>query len=223
MDRADLHERAWISLGGVPLLVEPLTSADLELYGRVRRQLSRAVTEIRDALTPQVDGQMLVQRGLEAVRRLVECERAGLWLLNASGRPELARMIGDLQPPPSRGVIDRVLESGRAILCSDTSGAEALASRQSVASGGIRAVVAVPIEHHGRLFGIVYADTPQPGKLFTELDRELLDGIMEQLRLSLISTRLGWSIEALRKADAVPADPDFQRLLADVLPAYGAE
>ena len=223
--RAAIDRRVWISVGGLPIQAEPIGAGQLRTDRDTRNRIQHAANRVRQALDPGLAGELLIRRCLEAARRLADCERAGLWLIDRSGKRELVRIIGDRQPPLSQGVIGQVLETGRPVFCSDTAGAEALARRESVIAGGIRAVMALPLKHDQRLLGALYADSRQPGKLFTELDGELLMGIADQLRLILASTHLHSAIESLRvqnsRARGFP-DSEFQRLLDQVFTPYRA-
>lgn len=218
---AELSGRVWLSIGGVPALAEPIN--DLRARTDVLTESDRrsATARIRHALGPEQAADALVMRGLEALRRVAGCERSGLWLSGQNGQPEMVRLLGPAEPPPSRGVIRQVIESQRAVFSSDTSDSDPLAGHESIVTGGIRAVAALPLLQDEHLLGVMYADSRTPGKLFTDLDADLLVEIAGQVALTLAAARLRGAIEKLR-ADSRhatgPDDPHFLRLLDQAQP-----
>jgi GAF domain-containing protein len=76
------------------------------------------------------------------------------------------------------------------VLVSDPSALDWARGRQSIVAGGLRALVAVPILQQDRLLGAVYADSNAPGKVFTELDHEILAAFVEQAGLILAARGL---------------------------------
>lgn len=223
--RCELGQRLWVSVGGLAVLVEPVGPDRLQAEREAHSRLRDVVTRVRKALDPDLATEVLLQRSLEAARRLTDCERAALWLVDASGQRSLACLSGDLQPPPSESVIDQIIATGRPVFCSDTSGAESLARRESIIAGSIRALVALPLVREDRAVGVLYADSRQPGKLFTELDLELIASVCDQLRLTLDSAQLRSMIDQLRAGGPKPAlseDSQFRRLLEQVSSPYRA-
>lgn len=220
---AKLDKRAWLSVGGVPVLAEPLSERQALAEDTAEGRRRTGTARIKRALGPGQAPEELITRSLEALRRIAECERSGLWLIGNDAQPVMARLLGPDAPPPSRGIIEQVIESGQPVFCSDTADADALARRESIVSGGIRAVAALPLSLEGRIAGLLYADSRQPGKLFTDLDAELLAGIAEQVGLTLAVTRVRDAIDALSDAPAAAngtVDPEFRRLLDEALPPF---
>jgi hypothetical protein len=76
-----------------------------------------------------------------------------------------------------------------------------LRGRDSIARGGIRALVCVPVAALGLPLGAIYADSRTPGSAFTELDVEILEALAAQAALAIAAVRL---------------DEDVRRLLAEL-------
>lgn len=176
---AALDGRRWLSIGGVPALSEAVGECGIRGVAASRRSaavMGLAGVGSRDAL---------VGRVLTTFCEVSECERAGLWRMSEHGTLACVRLLGPPEPPPSLAVIAGVIESGRPVFCSDTTGAGALAAHASIAGGGLRALVALPVDA-----GVLYADSRIAGRTFTEYDADLLGGIAAQLAVSLAALRI---------------------------------
>jgi GAF domain-containing protein len=133
---------------------------------------------------------------------LTACDRGGVWLRNGDGEPELSVRRGSSEPVESLGTIKAVLDSGRAIITHDVAAIEALAKRESVMLGGIRAIACAPLMAAGVVIGALYADSRTAGKVFTELDMELLRSFADHAGAALAAIRVRGEILAMRDAAA---------------------
>ncbi len=194
IDRALLTSTAWLEVGGVPLLAH-IPSADEEAP-TVRREPGPAR---RGEPSSAQSLEVTLDRSLSDVVRLSGCERAGLWLADASGDPRLASGTTAFVTPPSLTAIRKAFETGTSEYCSDTDGARALASSGSIARSGIRALLAIPVVRDSAVIAVVYADSLMPGKLFTEHDAALLEAAARQLALVVDSGRIRETIDSLRR------------------------
>jgi hypothetical protein len=223
---AELREASWISLGGLPLRFEPLTDAALRHHrASVERRRRHTLDLTRSPQSPAGDPPLAAgQRArdslaalLESARAAAEAERASLFTLDDQGQPRLAAATseaGDGRPRSSpaftgsRGALEQVLANGRAVVVADVAHAASLGARQSVRGQGIMALVCLPLRAQGRLVGLLYADRRTPGRVFTDLDVELLGTVADHLGLALASARLSSELEAiagaLRTAGARP-------------------
>lgn len=181
----ELRRRGWLSIGGVPALIEPVSGqesrAGRTLTDRRRLGVARELKSMVSGAAPDA----LLMRALETTRRIADCQRSGFWLCDADGTLRAERVIGLQEPKPSSGVMQQVATTGTPVFCSDTDGAAAIARHESVAEGGLRAIVALPLRAAGTVVGVLYADSLRPGKVFTQLDAELLAAVADQLALTL--------------------------------------
>ena len=97
----------------------------------------------------------------------------------------------------SAGAIERAIETLRPVTVSDAQADPFLQNRDSVARGGIRALVCLPLRVGDRVLGVVYADSVAPGAGFTELDVEILEGLASQAGLALAVARLDREIDSV--------------------------
>ncbi|MEX0900532.1 MAG: GAF domain-containing protein [Gammaproteobacteria bacterium] len=181
---AAIEKPVWLSIGGIPVLTEPVCAPDPDTANDERR------VAIKRALADLHQPDEVVVRALDSFRRVAECDRAGVWQTDRDGALVCLRRIGRTEPPPSLGVIAKVIENGVPVFCCDTAGATAIAMRASVISGGLRAIAALPLVAAGQTIGVVYADSGSPGKLFTEYDADLLRNVADQLSIAVSAMRV---------------------------------
>jgi phosphoserine phosphatase RsbU/P len=84
------------------------------------------------------------------------------------GRGELS------QVEISRSISDQVLKHGVSVLTQDALHDPRFQEHKSIALGGIRSVMAVPLALEGRVLGMIYVDSPFHTNRFTERDLQLL-------------------------------------------------
>lgn len=191
IDRAVLPGRAWLEVGGIPLLIHSGgTSADEP--GR-----SNARAGVEPGADPS--GSDALDRALGELARISGCERAGLWLVEEAGSLQPLTQLGEFDPAPSMTVIGRTAASGKSEFCSDTDGARALAGSESISKGGIRAFFAMPVLRDDKVVGVAYADSLAPGRIFTQHDADLLEAVVRQLALILETGRVRTMIRSIRQ------------------------
>jgi signal transduction histidine kinase len=90
----------------------------------------------------------------------------------------------------SRGVIDRVLQTGEMVAVADIVGNEELSTRKSILDLGLRSVLCAPIRFGGRRLGILYLDSRRVGSLLSEKDLGLLSAFAALAGSALENSRL---------------------------------
>lgn len=193
IDRSVISSQGWLEAGGIPLLVklrqEPADGPDRPDGGQARSE--------PDSGKPHSDP---VDRAVHDLARISGCERAGLWMVRVDDSLQLVARLGSPEPAPSMTAISRAATTGRSEFCSDTDGARALAGSESISSGGIRALFAMPILRDGKVVAVAYADSLEPGKLFTQHDADLLEAAVRQLTLILDTGRVRKMIRSIRES-----------------------
>jgi GAF domain-containing protein len=157
---------------------------------------------------------------------LANAERGFLLLAGEDGELSVAARSGlsrdDLRSSEfggSVGAVEQALASGRPVVRTDVRADAELGARASVVEGGIRALLAVPVQALDRQIGVLYADSRRPGAAFTELDVEILGELAAQAGLAIAVARLNGELkglaEQLAKGTGEAAPPDtWQGLLA---------
>lgn len=194
IDRAIISSRGWLEAGGIPVLVKPRQEpvADPRRPGGGE---GPADSEPHPD-TPSPDP---LDRAVHDLARISGCERASLWMVRDDGRFQPVARLGPSEPAPSMTAIGRAASTGRSEFCSDTEGARALAASESILSGGIRALFALPVLRDEKVVAVAYADSLQPGKLFTQHDADLLNAATRQLTLILDTERVRKMIRSIRQ------------------------
>jgi transcriptional regulator with GAF, ATPase, and Fis domain/serine/threonine protein kinase len=127
----------------------PTQAARLERLLRIYRRLAR-----EDRLEP------LLEHVVDAVMDLTDAER-GAVVLRADGdaRLEVTRELAGTEGAKfSRSVIERVLESGEAVLSVDAAQDERFDASRSISHLNLRSVLAVPLSFRGEPLGAIYVD-----------------------------------------------------------------
>ena len=236
VETSDLEGAAWLGLGGLLARFETVseeehrTAADSELARR------RAALDLERRFDPAAGIEPLLDRVLDSVLAMAGAERGFVLLARAHGELELAATAGlvatDLAATEfagSVGAVERALASGRPVVSCDASADTRLGGRPSVAAGGIRALVCLPLAVLGRLLGAVYADSRRPGRVLTRLDLEILEGLAAHAALALAVARLQREVAGLgavlptQVAAAAPEVVTWHRLVAASGGAAAAE
>ena len=212
--RQRLAERSWISFGGLLAHFEALTAPVEALRDERRRRLTTAL-EIGRELNPLNPGESLkelLSRAVASMQKLTNAERGFLLLVGDDGEFEVAARSGlswdDLRSAEfggSVGAVERVLSGGQPVVSADARADAELGARASIVSGGIRALLCVPVHALDRRIGVMYADSRQPGAAFTELDLEILEELAEQTGIAIAAARLNSELRGL--AERIADDP----------------
>lgn len=210
-----LKERSWLSFGGLIARFETLREPVEQLEEERLRRFSTSI-EIRRGLDPGVGLAELLPRVVASTLELTNAERSFLLLAGPEGDLEVAAHSGssweDVEGREfggSLGAVRRVLTTGEPVVSADARADAELGERASVVVIGIRALLCVPVRALDRLIGVLYADSRQPGAVFTELDLELLEALAVQAGLAIAVARLDAELKGLahRIAQTPGADP----------------
>jgi pSer/pThr/pTyr-binding forkhead associated (FHA) protein len=196
-----LSQQSWISFGGV---VARFTAGAGEAPHEERQRRLTTVLEARRELDPGVGLSELLSRVVASTLALANAERGFLLLSGADGELSIAARSGlswdDLCAAEfggSVGAVERALASGRPVVRADVRADAELGARASVVEGGIRALLAVPVQALDRRIGVLYADSRRPGAAFTELDVEILEELAAQAGLAIAVARLNGELKGL--------------------------
>lgn len=190
-----LAARTWLRFGDVPCEFEPLDADGLARaeHGEARRRsVSRVLTQ-RAAAAPDLPD--LLAAALSAVVEMAGCERGFLLLSGPSGLAVQAWQglaPEGLAAPAFAGsasLVARAMREGRAIVVNDARADPQLGARASVLSGGLRAMVCLPLRLDDELLGVAYADSRQSGSVVTRLDLELLEAFAGNAALWIAARR----------------------------------
>lgn len=191
--REALLDRAlWFALGDVFCEFQPLPEQavqQLRDQDRLRRDSSAALTA---ALAGETRPELLLPAVLELMLELAECRRGFLLVAGADGALVVrhrhaidAKEIASSAFDGSRSAVERTLRECRPVYLSAKRDAAFLNQQASVVGQGIRSLACLPLAHKGVLLGVVYLDTDEVAKVFSELDAELLEAFAARAATSL--------------------------------------
>lgn len=224
--RADLDDGAWLSLGNLLARFELVSE---EFRAEVERR-SAAVWEtsmqLSRALRPELGLDGLLARLLDSALELAGTERGFVMLGNADGNLEIK-----CSKPPSERLFSgsqtaarKAVDTAAPVLTNDAGADVLLSDQPSVTVGGIRALASVPLKIDTRVIGVLYLDSRQPGKVFTDLDIDILSALADHAALAIGVTQVNEDLELLKQKlpaqisrDARP-DPGLIGLLKSKLP-----
>jgi sigma-B regulation protein RsbU (phosphoserine phosphatase) len=144
-----------------------------------------------------LDLEEVLDRVMDEVIAVVRAERGFLMLKDSGGQLcfQVARGLDqrDIDQPKfevSRGVIERVAETGEAMLASDARSDPRLNLRQSVLILGLRSILAVPLRLKDQVLGVIYVDNRIQAGVFGPPDLELLSAVAANAAVAIENARL---------------------------------
>jgi pSer/pThr/pTyr-binding forkhead associated (FHA) protein len=229
-----LTDGSWISFGGL-LANFRLLSADALDADRRRGQARWGSTvDLSRRLQPAAGIERLLGEVLDALVELAGAERGFVMLPDEEGRLAVRARVnrsawaaGQDDFSGSLGAVQQVLDSRQPVVACDVRADVLLARRPSVQAGGIRALVCMPLLIGERISGVIYLDSRLDGKVFTELDLEILEAFASHAALVLGVASVRDDIADLaallpREMSRRPGAEELVRRLQAILPAHAA-
>ncbi|MEV4708478.1 diguanylate cyclase [Actinoplanes sp. NPDC049316] len=181
------------------------TYADRSTHAGRNRRLE-ALQQVSAAGATVLDPQQLARVALDETLHILGAERALLFLVDESGAT--VQFAGrdaagtDLEAVSGYGstLVQRVIETGEALVVAGTEQGAALGS-QSVVVHGLRSIMVAPMQFKGRVLGVAYLDSRMARGIFTEDDVEVLTAITSHVAVSLETARaaqLGLAVQTAR-------------------------
>lgn len=190
-----LKEDGWISLGELLVKFELRTDAQAEADEQNQRRRYETSMELRRALSPSTGVEPLLKKLLSSTLQLVGMERGFAMLARHDGDMEVICAIGAEGNDPnafrgSVGAINHALDARHSVVSMDVQQFAPLAERPSIAAGNIRALVCLPMNILDRVIGMIYADSQEVGKVLTDLDMDILEGLISHATTALAVAQL---------------------------------
>ncbi|MCM4083456.1 diguanylate cyclase [Paractinoplanes hotanensis] len=173
-----------------------------------------ALQQVSLASATVLQPDVLARVALDEINRIFSAERAFLFLVEEDGlKPFVGRdhTGADVIQLTEYGstLVDRVRRERAALVVTGDEQGEALGSR-SMMMHGLRSIMVAPLQHRGRLLGVVYLDSRTARGIFTTDDVDLLVAITSQVAAALETTRVAQLELAVHVAES-------ERDLADSL------
>jgi len=139
---------------------------------------------------------------MDTIVRLTEAERGFLMLRNAEGEMEsrIARnweqeSINKSEFAISRTIVERVIETGEAILTTNAREDPRFDGQESIIAFNLRSILCVPLTVKTDLIGVIYTDNRIRSGIFSEADRDLLLSFANQAAVAIENARLFSSLK----------------------------
>jgi len=145
--------------------------------------------------------QELFEQALDHLKQLLPAERFFAMTGRAIETLQVLAHRGELDPPPSRGIMRRVLYSlsDRPFVSGDAQSETGIRERSSIVMSNVRSVMCVGLVGAGQCEGMIYVDTLGSDQPFSADDEHFLHVIAQVTvaRLSAIRTRV--ELEAMQE------------------------
>lgn len=201
---ARLRQACWFAIGDVFCEFEPIdTEQALALQQRSQQRRSSAVTWTQRVETSRNLADLL-QSILAGIVELADCRRG--YVLLGGGLHDLeVRAVHAIDPDElkddafdgSRSVVARCFAERQPLYLSSRTDQAWLRQQASVVAHGLRSIVCLPLVHDGVLLGAVYADSDDQGRLFTELDADLLTAFADRASAVLAASDIESELQAM--------------------------
>jgi PAS domain S-box-containing protein len=156
-----------------------------------------ALTQISQVINSSLELDEVLRIVMDNIIRLTGAERGFLMLRDENGQmaTRIARnweqeSIGESEHAVSRTVIQRVLESGEAVLTTNAQEDPRFGGQESIIAFNLRSILCVPLKAKNELIGAIYADNRIRSGIFNESERELLGTFANQSAIAIENARL---------------------------------
>src|SRR6266498_1762421 len=190
----------------------------------------QALAGIGQVVNSTLEVDEVLQIVMDTIVRLTEAERGFLMLRDDSGQMtiRIARnweqeSINQSEFAISRTVVQRVIDSGEAILTTNAREDPRFGAQESIIAFNLRSILCVPLTVKSELIGVIYTDNRIRTGIFSESDRDLLLAFADQAAVSIENARLFSSLK--RTLEEVTElknlmDDVFASIVSGVIAAY---
>jgi adenylate cyclase len=180
--------------------LDRLTKLIANTEARFRNTL--ALTEIGKVINSTLELDEVLRIVMDNIVGLSRAERGFLMLKDEHGKlvANVARnwekeSIDSAESAVSRTVIQKVVDSGEAILTTNAQQDPRLSGQESIIAYNLRSILCVPLKVKNDLIGVIYADNRIRSGIFTETERDLLSAFANQAAVAIENARLFSSLK----------------------------
>lgn len=171
-------------------------SQEAAAFAEERKNLL-ALTEIGQVINSSLELDQVLRIVMDNIIKLTQAERGFLMLRDDSGQmsTRIARnweqeSLNESEYAVSRTVIQRVIETGEAILTTNAQGDPRFGGQESIIAFNLRSILCVPLKVKNDLIGVIYTDNRIRSGIFTESERDLLGAFANQAAIAIDNARL---------------------------------
>ncbi|MGE5462249.1 MAG: adenylate/guanylate cyclase domain-containing protein [Syntrophothermus sp.] len=162
----------------------------------------QALGNIGQVVNSTLEVDEVLQIVMDTIVRLMGAERGFLMLRDERGemRTRIARnweqeAINHNEFAISRTIIQRVIESGEAVLTTNAREDPRFGGQESIIAFNLRSILCVPLKVKSELIGVIYTDNRIRTGIFSESDRDLLLAFADQAAVAIENARLFSSLK----------------------------
>lgn len=187
-----LADGDWLEFGGTLAAFDKVSRETLEADERRLGEQWQTSIHLSRFLAPEMPPADLLAQVLESFVTVSGTDRGFVMLQKPSGgfHPDVSRPAGEREFSGSTSVVARTFDHNRPIVCCDVTQDATLGPQPSIAGAGISTLACVPLRVAESILGVIYVDSRQPGKRFTDLDVELLQAMADHAALVIAVSRL---------------------------------
>lgn len=156
-----------------------------------------ALTEIGQVINSSLELDQVLRIVMDNIIKLTQAERGFLMLRDDSGQmsTRIARnweqeSLNESEYAVSRTVIQRVIETGEAILTTNAQEDPRFGRQESIIAFNLRSILCVPLKVKNDLIGVIYTDNRIRSGIFTKAKRDLLGAFANQAAIAIDNARL---------------------------------
>lgn len=161
-----------------------------------------ALAEITRVVNSSLELDEVLRIVMDTIVRLSRAERGYLMLRDANGEmvTQVARnwsqeSIKAGEVATSRTVVQRVIDTGEAVVTTNAQEDQRFSSTASVVALNLRSIICVPLKVKNELIGVIYADNRIRTGIFAETERDLLTAFANQAAVAIDNARLFTSLK----------------------------
>lgn len=139
----------------------------------------------------------VLDKVMSSVLDLTRAQRGFLMIAGEDGQLEIevARnleeaTIASQQFQISRSSVEKVFRSGQSFISVDIDSDSQVSAQQSIMSLGLKTVLCVPLKHKGMVRGVIYVDSHNVTKGFSDGDRQLMEALADHAAIAIENARL---------------------------------
>jgi len=162
----------------------------------------QALAGIGQIVNSTLEVDEVLQIVMDTIVRLTEAERGFLMLRDEQGEMQtrIARnweqeSINKSEFAISRTIIERVINSGEAVLTTNAREDPRFGGQESIIAFNLRSILCVPLMVKTDLIGVIYTDNRIRSGIFSESDRDLLIAFANQAAVAIENARLFSSLK----------------------------
>lgn len=184
------------------MLAEQIAQAGTRVASMQAEQKNlSALAEIGNVVNSSLELEEVLRIVMDTIVRLTGAERGFLMLRDANGEmvTQVARnwsqeSIKTGDAATSRTVVQRVIETGEAIITTNAQQDQRFSGTASVVALNLRSILCVPLKVKNDLIGVIYADNRIRTGIFAEAERGLLAAFSNQAAVAIENARLFTSL-----------------------------